>query len=183
VGGRHYRGNFVDQNFDSYAVEYVFADGARLWFTSRYMPRCHNEFASYVHGTKGSAIVSTSAHTPGRVRLFRGQNLRREDLLWAFPQPEPDPYQLEWDDLVEAIRNDLPYNELERGVQASLVTAMGRMAAHTGQVVKYEDILNSDHEFAPEVDRLTFESPAPLQAGPDGRYPQPMPGEKGMREY
>jgi len=183
VGGRHYRGNFVDQNFDSYAVEYVFADGARLWFTSRYMPRCHNEFASYVHGTKGSAIVSTSAHTPGRVRLFRGQNLRREDLLWAFPQPEPDPYQLEWDDLVEAIRNDLPYNELERGVQASLVTAMGRMAAHTGQVVKYEDILNSDHEFAPEVDRLTFESPAPLQAGPDGSYPQPMPGEKGMQEY
>gem|GEM_PF-3086681 len=112
-----------------------------------------------------------------------GQNLRREDLLWAFPQPEPDPYQLEWDDLVEAIRNDLPYNELERGVQASLVTAMGRMAAHTGQVVKYEDILNSDHEFAPEVDRLTFESPAPLQAGPDGSYPQPMPGEKGMQEY
>jgi len=30
VGGRHYRGNYVDQNFDSYSVEYTFADGAIL---------------------------------------------------------------------------------------------------------------------------------------------------------
>jgi len=35
LGGRHYRhspaGNlYVDQNFDSYSVEYTFADGASL---------------------------------------------------------------------------------------------------------------------------------------------------------
>jgi predicted dehydrogenase len=29
-GGRHYRGNFIDQNFDTYSVEYTFADGAKL---------------------------------------------------------------------------------------------------------------------------------------------------------
>jgi hypothetical protein len=28
-GGRHYRGDKVDQNFDSYSVEYTFADGAK----------------------------------------------------------------------------------------------------------------------------------------------------------
>jgi predicted dehydrogenase len=27
LGGRHYRGDYIDQNFDSYAVEYTFADG------------------------------------------------------------------------------------------------------------------------------------------------------------
>src|SRR5918993_968772 len=26
-GGRHYRGEFVDQNFDSYTTEFTFADG------------------------------------------------------------------------------------------------------------------------------------------------------------
>ena len=92
---------------------------------------------------------------PGRVRTFKGHNVTRADLLWAFPQPEPSPYQLEWDDLIDAIRNNKPYNEVERGAIASLVTSMGRMAAHTGQIIKYDEMLNSDHEFAPDVDKLT----------------------------
>ena len=60
---------------------------------------------------------------------------------------------------------------------------MGRMAAHTGQVVTYDDILNSEHEFAPEVDKLMMSSPAPLQVGADGKYPLPQPGIKKQREY
>jgi hypothetical protein len=103
-------------------------------------------------------------------------------MLWAFPQPEPSPYQLEWDDLIQAIREDKPYNEARRGAIASLVTSMGRMAAHTGQVVTYEDILNCEHEFAAEVDKLTMDSPAPLQLA-DGKYPVPEPGIKKQREY
>jgi len=84
---------------------------------------------------------------------------------------------------VDAIRNDKPYNETERGVQASLVTSLGRMAAHTGQEITYDDILNCDHEMAPGLDKLTMDSPAPLQAGPDGKYPVPQPGKLKDREY
>jgi len=57
------------------------------------------------------------------------------------------------------------------------------MAAHTGQEVSYDDLLNSDHEFAPGVDKLTMDSPAPLVAGKDGKYPAPMPGINRKREY
>ena len=60
---------------------------------------------------------------------------------------------------------------------------MGRMAAHTGQEITYEQILNSDHEFAPDLDKLTNDSPAPLQANADGKYPIPMPGIVKDREY
>ncbi|MGB9603872.1 MAG: gfo/Idh/MocA family oxidoreductase, partial [Limisphaerales bacterium] len=160
-----------------------FPDGTRLFYDGRHMAGCHNEFASYAHGTKGSAIISTSAHTPGRVRIFKSHIMNSENLVWAFPQPEPNPYQLEWDDLIDAIRNDKPYNELRRGVEASLVTSMGRMAAHTGQIITYEQMLNCPHEFAPDVDKLTPDSPAPIQADKDGRYPVPMPGIKKDREY
>ena len=182
-GGRHYRGNAVDQNFDNYSVEYTFPDGTKLLFTGRCESGCHEEFASYGHGTKGSAIISTASHTPGKVRLFKGHNFTREELAWAFPQPEPSPYQLEWDDLINAIRQDKPYNEAKRGAVASLVTSMGRMAAHTGQIITYEDVLNCEHEFAPEADKLTMGSPAPLRAGADGKYPVPMPGRLKNREY
>ena len=36
TGGRHYRGNSIDQNFDNYSVEYTFADGAKLFFYGRH---------------------------------------------------------------------------------------------------------------------------------------------------
>ena len=43
--------------------------------------------------------------------------------------------------------------------------------------------MNHDHEFAPGVDTLTLDGPAPLHAGPDGKYPLPEPGIKTTREY
>lgn len=183
LGGRQYRGNNVDQNFDTYSVEYTYPDGTKLFYYGRNMPGCHNEFASYAHGTKGAGVISTSAHTPGKVRIYKGQNMTKEELVWAFPQPEKSPYQLEWDDLIDAIRQDKPYNEVKRGAEASLVTSMGRMAAHTGQVVTFEEILNSQHEFAPGADKLTMDGPAPLLADANGKYALPQPGILKDREY
>ena len=90
---------------------------------------------------------------------------------------------MEWDKLVKAIREDTPHNEVQRGVEASVVTSMGRMAAHTGQVITYDDMLNCEHEFAPEVDKLTRESDAPLKANANGKYPVPQPGLNQDREY
>ena len=104
--------------------------------------------------------------------------MTRANMLWAFPQPEKSPYQLEWDDLMSAIRQDQKYNEVSRGAIASLVTSMGRMAAHTGQVITYEDMLNCPHEFAPDVDKLTMESAAPLKTGSDGKYPGARAGRQ-----
>ena len=182
TGGRHYRGDKIDQNFDSYSVEYTYADGTKLFLDGRTMYGCHREMASYMHGTKGSGIVSFSGHTPGKVRTFKNQTYTG-DPLWAYPQPERNPYELEWEDLVDAVRNNKPYNEVKRGAQASLVTSMGRMAAHTGQVITYDQILNGDHEFAPGLDKADDNFPAPLQAGPDGKYPIPEPGKKKEREY
>ncbi len=195
IGGRHYRGDSLDQNFDTYSVQYTYPDGTKLYYEGRNMPGVHNEFASYAHGTKGSAVITTRAHTPGQVRIYSGYNIPRvltprdkidltdPNLRWAFPQPEPSPYQLEWDDLVTAIRQDRPYNEVKRGVEASLVASMGRMAAHTGRIITFDDILNCDHEFAPGVDTLTNNSPSPLPLEANGRYPVPQPGIITAREY
>lgn len=181
LGGREYRDGAIDQNLDTYSVEYTYPDGTKLFYYGRNMKGCHMEFASYVHATKGSAIVSTSAHTPGRVKTFSDQN--HSDVLWAFPQPEPNPYQLEWDDLINAIRDDTPYNEVPRGAQASLVSSMGRMAAHTGQIITYDEILNEGQELHPDVDKMTEDGPVPIVPGEDGLYPQPQPGRKGKLEY
>jgi predicted dehydrogenase len=187
-GGRHYRGDYIDQNFDVYDVEYTFADGAKLMLKGRTMPDCSQEFASLANGTKGSAVICMTNHSPAYPRIFRTQNINMRsdvDIVWKGPPPkeEPDPYQLEWDHLMAAIRDDKPFNEVERGAMASAVTAMGRYACHTGRDVTLEQYLKHDQEFAPEVDQLTLDGPSPLKADADGKYPLPEPGRKRTREY
>jgi len=184
IGGRHYRGDAVDQNFDNYSVEYTFRDGSKLFLYGRCMDGCQNEFASYAHGSRGAAVISSKSHTPAHSRILKNQDFdSRDNIAWAYPLPEANPYQLEWDHLIDAIRNDKFHNEVKRGVEASLVTSMGRMSAHTGQIITYDQILNSEHEMAPTVGQFTEKSDAPLMPGPDGKYPVPQPGIVTDREY
>src|SRR5262249_50357686 len=128
-GGRTYRGPSVDQNFDSYSVEYTFGDGTKLFLEGRCIPGCHTQFASYAHGSRAAATISRPGHPPANCRIFRGQNITNNnaDAAWRFMGQEPDPYQLEWNHFMDAIRNNRAYNEVARGTEASLITAMGRM--------------------------------------------------------
>ena len=189
LGGRHYRKSpdgreWVDQNFDSYSVEYTFEDGAKMYMDGRCMVGAASMYYSHAHGSKGMAVVSKNGDCGMPSSTHKTQTPLRSSVLWTseVPPDQRDPYLNEWNDLLAAIRDDKPYNEAKRGVEASVVTSMGRMAAHTGQEITFEDMLNSDHEFAPDADKMTFDSPAPVVADKDGRYPVPMPGIKS-REY
>ena len=82
-----------------------------------------------------------------------------------------------------AIRANEPYNEVKRSVDASLTCVLGRMSAHTGQFLTWDEVLNHEHEFAPDADKLTMDSPAPLVADAEGKYPVPNPGVNRKREY
>jgi hypothetical protein len=180
-GGRHYRGNSIDQNFDTYSVEYTFPDGAKLFLEGRCMDGCHQEFSSYAHGTKGSAVISEGGHYPAHSRIYASQDMTKKP-VWEFGRDGGNPYQLEWEHLMAAIRSDKQYNEAKRGAEASLVTAMGRMAAHTGRIITRADILAAP-ELAPTVGELTMESAAPLLANQDGKYPVPQPGITKKGEF
>jgi predicted dehydrogenase len=211
-GGRTDRGIAVDQNFDHYSCEYTWQDGAKLFFEGRNIKGCQNEFATYVHGTKGLAVVSSASHTPAKSMIIKGQvpvkfrpsrsaSIKKKksdtdgpapivqeplpaNVQWMAKQPELNPYDLEWEDFIDAIRNNKDYNELERGLKASVVTSMGRMAAHTGQEITYDEMLNCQHEFAQGgVDNLTLDGPAPIRADANGKYPVPLPGVFKDTEY
>ena len=72
---------------------------------------------------------------------------------------------------------------VKRGVQASVVTSMGRMAAHTGQIISYDEMLHCEHEFAPGIESLVLGGASPLPADANGKYPVPAPGIITDREY
>ena len=111
LGGRHYKTSpegvaYVDQNFDTYSVEYTFADGSTFIMDGRCMQGCKNIYASYAHGSKGMAVVSKSGDCGMPSSIHRGQKAERSNMVWQSkvkPQ-ERSPYQNEWNDLIEAIR-------------------------------------------------------------------------------
>src|SRR4030095_4419119 len=171
---------------DVYQVEYTFADGTKFFFYGRTMIGVKDEFSSILHGSGGVATRSLGGHGLGRAgRIFAGQQMKSEDQLWAaFPKADaPDPYQLEWQDLLDAIREDKPYNEVKRGAEASMISSMGRFAAHTGQEVTWEDYSTMNQELAPSIDQLTMNSESPVKADANHKYPVPEPGIKRDREY
>ena len=91
VGGRHYRGDSVDQNFDNYSVEYTFADGTKLFLDGRCIAGCHDEFASYAHGTKGLAVISINAGVPpAKSASSRARSIVHAEVIWAFAEPRAE---------------------------------------------------------------------------------------------
>ena len=175
VGGRGPDSTDCSQNLDTYSIEYTFADGTKALVTGRYIPKCDTDFATFVHGTKCAAQFSGNVHAP-TVQMYQDQRIASSQVTWRPDKERVSPWQAEWDVLLEAIRKDRPHNESRRAVHSNLAAIMGRAAVHSGKTITWEDALASDYTFAPSVDALTQDSPAPVQADAKGRYPAPTPG-------
>ncbi|MCA9299115.1 MAG: Gfo/Idh/MocA family oxidoreductase, partial [Phycisphaerales bacterium] len=114
TGGRHWRFRedgvpYVDQNFDSYAVEYTYPDGTKMEFKGRTIDGCREQYASYMHGTKGAAVVSNNGDCGEPSRIYRNHEFRRSNVVWQstdLTEENGNPYQNEWNVLIDAIIAD-----------------------------------------------------------------------------
>jgi predicted dehydrogenase len=175
LGGREPVGDDCSQNLHTYAIEYTFPDGTKALVNSRNQRNCQNEFATWVHGTKCAAQFSGNVHQP-TVHTYKDHRVAKDNILWRPENERLSPYQAEWDELLTAIRRNQPYNEVERAAYANLASIMGRAAIHMGTRITWDEMLASDFKFCPSVD-FTKDSPTPLQANAEGRYPVPVPGQ------
>jgi len=175
VGGRAPGIADASQNLHAYSIEYTFADGAKALVTGRYLPKCHTDFSTFLHGTKAAAQFSGDIHAP-TVRVYKDQRITGDNVVWRPEKETKSPYQAEWDALLTAIREDRPHNEVQRAAYSNLAAIMGRAAVHMGRIITWDEAMNSNFAFCPDVERLTADSPAPVRADAQGRYPVPVPG-------
>jgi predicted dehydrogenase len=172
-GGRQVRTQ-PDQMFDHYAVEYSFGDGTRLFAQGRHMANCWGFWGNVIHGTKGAAVLGEGIPDP---LIYKGHKRAEQNVIWRYKGEKTDPYQVEFDRLLEAIRQNRPYNETERSAYAALVGILGRMAAQSGQEIGWEQALASDLVLAPGLERFTMDTAPPVMPDAQGHYPIAMPGQ------
>jgi predicted dehydrogenase len=175
LGGREPNSDDCSQNLHTYAIEYTFGDGTKAMVNSRSWQNCHDEFATFVHGTKCAAQFSGNVHAP-TVQIYKDQRTIKDSIAWQPEKEKVSPYQVEWDVLLDAIRKDKPHNEARRAAFANLASIMGRAAIHSGKIITWDQIMASNFNFCSNVADLTYDSPAPVQADAKGCYPVPNPG-------
>ena len=175
VGGRIANSRDCSEQLDSYSIEYTFADGTKAMVTGRYIASCYEEFATFVHGTKCAAQFSGNIHAP-TVRMYQDQRIEGGSIAWKPERERVDPWQAEWNDLLDSIRQDRPHNEARRAAYSTFAAIMGRAAVHSGKIITWDQVTTSNFFFCPNVAALTKDSPAPVQADKNGCYATPVPG-------
>ena len=176
MGGRVPHSEDLGQNIDVYSMEYTFADGTKAFCGFRRMNKTRGEFATFIHGTKCAAQFSGRTHA-ATVHMFMDQRIENANIAWTPTKDRYSPWQYEWNVFIDSIRNDQPHNEVKRAVYSDLTSLMGRAACHTGQTVTWEQIMKSNFQFCDYLDDLSFDSPAPVRADENGRFPVPIPGQ------
>jgi len=138
MGGRSVlTGSEYGNIFDHFSVTYEYASGVRLFSNTRQHARCKSDMSATVLGSKGRAVISE-----GGMRI-QGDN------AWEERGRDNNFYQTEHDELFGSIRKGTPINNGEYMSKSTLLAIMGRMAAYTGQEIRWEQALQSKEDLSP----------------------------------
>ena len=80
LGGCEPGSTDCSQNLHTYAIEYTFPDGTKALVNSRNQSKCHDEFATFVHGTKCAAQFSGNVHAP-TVQMCKDQRITKDSIV------------------------------------------------------------------------------------------------------
>ena len=176
-GGRKANSQDHSQGFDSMSIEWTFPDGTKATDGVRWLGgHCFNEFATYVHGTKCAAQFSGNIHK-ATTQIYKNQRIAPDNIVWQAPEEKYNPWDAEWNVLLDSIRQNKPQNEVERAVMSNYADLMGRAAVHSGREITWDEITKSTAQLFPgKIDDLNYDSEPPVKPDANGFYPVPVPG-------
>jgi predicted dehydrogenase len=159
--------------FDHHAVEFEYPDGTRLFSVWRQIPNTWMSWAHHANGTKGR--VDLPGYSDG-VLYVEGQAPQRFARRKNWPEGAlpSEGHQTEMDDFLAALLAGQPYNEVDYAATANMTALMGRMATYSGQVVEWDQAIQSKLELVPQ--QWTWDTIPGPKPGPGGLYATAMPG-------
>ncbi len=164
IGGRQaFKGPDNGDVYDHFYIEYEYADGSKLHSEIRHIDGTEKRNGFSFLGTKGSGDLSSG------LKDYKGNVIwKKNDKIVH------NPYQIEHDKLFESIFNGKPINDTEWGAKSTMTSIMGRMAAHSGQIIEWDAALKSDISIVPE--KLAWDAQPPVMPDQHGNYPVPVAG-------
>jgi predicted dehydrogenase len=155
-GGRQVRsGKEHGHIYDHFAVEYEYPNGVRMFSQCRQISGCSDNVSEAAVGLKGTS------NPAGSISVKGGDS-------WRYSGQNPNPYVQEHKDNIDAIRTGKPLNEARQVAESTLTAIMGRESAYSGQIISWDEALNSKRSLMPE--KLEFgPMPYPEVAMP-GKY-------------
>jgi myo-inositol 2-dehydrogenase / D-chiro-inositol 1-dehydrogenase len=138
-GGRQQRTDPIYGHiWDHFEVVYEYADGTRGFLFTRQQDACANGVQDFIVGTKGQCNIQS-----GSTYTIKG------DTNWKYEGEKNNMYQTEHDELFASIRKGNPINDGERMTHSTMMAIMGRMAAYTGQIITWDQAMNSQEDLTP----------------------------------
>jgi len=169
MGGRQVRtGKDHGEIFDHHYVEFHFADGSIMNSQCRHIQGCQNNVSETLVGTKG--VVQLSGDGNGSITDLKGNSIYKHQGF-----EDPNPYQVEHDELFASIRNGGVINNLKYGAESTMTAILGRYTTYSGQMISWEDALNSTIQLMPPT--VDWNSIPPVLPQADGYYPVAVPGQ------
>ena len=86
TGGRHYRGENVDQNFDNYSVEYTFADGTKFFLYGRCIPRATISSEAMCTAASGRRSSRSMRAFHRGTAIYKAQKLAKSEITWKWTE-------------------------------------------------------------------------------------------------
>lgn len=144
LGGRGTREEIPERgdSYDHFAVVYEYADGARCTLTCRQQVNCHMENTDAVIGTKGHGFVNGW----GPTQWIKGE----QPWEWSSNQAVPNMYQVELNELMQAVRGSRPRIGDDFMSESCLMAIMGREAAYTGRAIEWARFVDETLDLSPK---------------------------------
>jgi len=153
--------------FDHQAVVFEYENGVRVFGLTRDQKECHNETSDFIMGTKGTCNLLDFSIRGEKPWQFKG---RRENM-----------YDLEQRALFNAIRSGQPINNGQYMCLSSALAIMAQMACYSGNLVTWEEAMQSQRSYA--IPRFGWDVEPPVRPSPNGDYATAMQGEAEFNRW
>ncbi|MBK8054840.1 MAG: Gfo/Idh/MocA family oxidoreductase [Saprospiraceae bacterium] len=167
TGGREVRkGKDNGEIFDHHIVEFEYADGTIMNSQCRHIPGTWAKVDELAIGTKGSIKFGQ-----GIISDHKGKVLYQHN-----SENDPNPYQVEHDELFDAVSKGVyRFEDATNGAHSTMISILGRMATYSGQIITVDQALASNLNIMPST--LSWDADMPVKPDVNGEYAAAIPGK------